>query len=604
MQGGARRGAVLAVVRHAYPRRPSELPRRRQPGMLEAAAPCLADRRYIAQGVGVDVAQIGRPTFRTLKTDALYYGDNLFILREYIPKETVDLVYLDPPFNSNQDYNIIFKDESGRRSDAQQVAFEDTWHWGPKAERTYYFLTNSSEHGGRIPESVSAIVAALVTAMGRNQMTAYLVEMSVRLVELHRTLKSTGSLYLHCDPTASHYLKMLLDAVFGPAMFRNEIVWKRSHAHSDSKQGRKGYGNVADVLLYYTKTNDYTFNTKFLPYEQSYVDKYYRYKDEDGRRYWLDNLTGPGGAAKGNPYYEVMGVSRHWRYSRQRMEELVQQKRVVQSKPGNVPQYKRYLDEMPGVPLQNIWSDINPINMMAKERIGYPTQKPLALLKRIIEVSTNPGDLVLDPFCGCGTAVAAAHELDRRWVGIDVTYLAIWVMRSRLQKNYGLTGVEVVNEPTEVEGVRQMALEQEGRYQFQWWALEKLGAAPPGGEKKKGADSGIDGKITFTTPNGTMGTVLVSVKSGRVDPSMVRDLRGTVERERAAMSIFVTLEEPTAAMRAEATSAGFYQSGTWTFPKLQIVTAAQLLAGDQAVNLPQFTLPPFPAYSGQLPLFR
>jgi len=277
------------------------------------------------------------------------------------------------------------------------------------AERAYQEVV---ERGGW----VSNAMQAFRTFLGNSDMMAYLAMMAPRLIELKRVLKVTGSIYLHCDPTANHYLKMLMDAVFEPANYRNQIIWKRSHAHSDTKQGRKAYGNVSDILLYYTVTDVYTFNAQFTPYTNEYTDKYFRYRDPDGRRYWLDNLTGPGGAAKGNPYYEVMGVSRYWRYSKKRMQELIDQGRVVQSKPGNVPQYKRYLDDTPGVPLQNIWTDIPPINMMAKERLHYPTQKPEALLERIIKASSNEGDIVLDPFCGCGTAVVAAQRLKRRWI--------------------------------------------------------------------------------------------------------------------------------------------------------------------------------------------
>ncbi len=325
-------------------------------------------------------------------------------------------------------------------------------------------------------------------------MMAYLTMMAVRLLELHRVLKPNGSIYLHCDTTASHYLKILLDGVFGKSNFRSELTWKRSHAHSDSKQGRKGYGNIADILLYYTKSDDYVFNTIYLPYEQTYIDKYYRYKDPDGRRYWLDNLTGPGGAAKGNPYYEVMGVFRYWRYSQEKMAELIAKGRIVQNKPGNVPQYKRYLDEMPGLPLQNIWNDIDPINMMAKERLGYPTQKPLQLLERILTVSSNEGDVVLDPFCGCGTTIHAAQKLNREWIGIDITNLAISLIEKRLTDAFPGVKFEVHGTPKDLDGARALAAKD--KYQFQWWAVSLVKAVPYGG-KKKGADSGIDGLIYF-----------------------------------------------------------------------------------------------------------
>jgi len=294
----------------------------------------------------------------------LYFGDNLHVLREHIGDESVDLVYLDPPFNSKRDYNLLFKTPKGHESDAQITAFEDSWHWGEQAEREFDEILRQPN------TDVAELMRSLRAFLSENDMMAYLVMMANRLLELHRVLKSTGSLYLHCDPTASHYLKIVLDGVFGKENYQSEITWKRSHAHSDVKQGRKGYGNVADNFLFYAKSEEFTFNTIYIPYEQEYIDKYYRYRDGNGRRYWLDNLTGPGGAAKGNPFYEVMGVSRYWRYSKEKMQKLIDEGRVVQTKPGNVPQYKRYLDEMPGIPLQNIWTDINPINMMAAERLG------------------------------------------------------------------------------------------------------------------------------------------------------------------------------------------------------------------------------------------
>jgi site-specific DNA-methyltransferase (adenine-specific) len=554
------------------------------------------------------VAQIGKAAFGAQATNALYYGDNLYILREYIRSESVDLVYLDPPFKSNQDYNVIFQDESGRKSDAQRLAFEDTWHWGPTPERTLHYLTNTSEHGGRVPGPVTALVGSLVGALGRNQLTAYLVEMAVRLVEMHRVLKPTGSLYLHCDPTASHYLKVLLDAIFGPQNFRNEIIWLRSKNPKGSQHGLRRFSPFTDTILYYTKS----------PLAPAYLDRIrgplsaeelrakYPYSDEHGPYADGPILRSGSMGPRPNLVYEYKGFTpgpAGWRVERATLEKIDRAGNLAWTKKGGVRRKLRPESDK-GQPVGSFWGDIPPINSQAKERLGYPTQKPLALLKRIIETSTLPGDLVLDPFCGCGTAIAAAHGLGRRWAGIDITYLAIWVMKARLQRDHGLTGIDVVNAPTEVEGLRQMAHDHEGRYQFQWWVLERLGAVPPGGSQKHGADRGIDGKITFTDHAGTLRTVLVSVKSGRVDPGMVRDLRGTVERERAAMGIFVTLEEPTPAMRAEATAAGFYRVGSATLPKMQIVTARQLLAGDQAAfSLPQFTLPPFPAHRGQLPLF-
>ena len=534
-----------------------------------------------------------------MQTNVLYYGDNLDILRRYIPDASVDLVYLDPPFNSNRDYNVIFKDESGRKSDAQLLAFEDTWHWGPDAEAQYAYLTNTARNQGRVPSTVSTIVAALRAGIGENQMMAYLVEMAVRLVELHRVLKPTGSLYLHCDPTASHYLRVLLDAIFGAERFVNEVVWKRSSAHSDVVQGARHYGRIHDTLLFYTKSDDRTWTTSYEPYDPQYIESVYRSVDKDGRRY----QTQPLHAAKpgGDTLYEWKGAlpppGRYWAFSRDNMEKLDREGRIVYSRNG-VPRYKIYLDEALGVAAQDIWADILPAHNRPKERLGYPTQKPVGLLERIISTSSNPGDVVLDPFCGCGTALVAAQKLDRRWVGIDVTYLSIAVMKARLKDSFGLADVEVIGQPTEVDGARAMLVGAglEGQYQFQWWALDLIGAQPLGGVQKKGADRGIDGVISFSTgPHGEVGRALVSVKSGSVNSSMVRDLKGVLEREKAEIGLFVTLEEPSGPMQLEATTAGVYQSALSgrEYPRIQLITIRELLEEHRRPDLPVLVLPAY-----------
>jgi DNA modification methylase len=530
-----------------------------------------------------------------VQTNVLYYGDNLDILRRYIADESVDLVYLDPPFNSNRDYNVIFKDESGRKSDAQLLAFEDTWHWGPDAEGQYAYLTNTARNQGRVPSTVSTIVAALRAGIGENQMMAYLVEMAVRLVELHRVLKPTGSLYLHCDPTASHYLKVLLDAIFDARNFRNEISWKRFSGKNDPKR----YGRIHDVLLYYTRGDSWTWNTEYGPFEPDYVDENYRYVEtETGRRYRRGDLTAnkPGGDVD----YEWHGMrpyeGRHWAYSRANMDKMLANGRIEFRSTG-MPVYKRYLDEQPGVPLQDMWTDIR-LHAGSNERLGWDTQKPVALLERIISASSNPGDVVLDPFCGCGTALVAAHKLDRQWVGIDITYLAIAVMKARLKDSFGLADVDVIGQPTEVEGARAMLVGTglEGQYQFQWWALDLIGAQPLGGVQKKGADRGIDGVISFSTgPRGEVGRALVSVKSGSVNSSMVRDLKGVLEREKAEIGLFVTLEEASGPMQLEATTAGVYQSALSgrEYPRIQLITIRELLEEHRRPDLPVLVLPAY-----------
>ena len=501
--------------------------------------------------------------------NALYYGDNLDVLRRHVDDESVDLVYLDPPFNSNANYNVLFAAKDGHQAAAQIQAFEDTWRWDESAARQF---ADTVEAGG----SVADVLLAFERFLSTSDMLAYLAMMAPRLIELRRVLKPTGSLYLHCDPTASHYLKLLLDAVFGPENFRNEIIWKRGSAHSDSRQGSQHFGRISDTILFYAKSDVNTWNPQYVPYDEKYIAENYHRRDRDGRIYRIDNLQGPGGAAKGNPQYEVMGVTRYWRYTREKMDALVKEGRVIQTRPGAVPQYKRYLDEMPGVAAQNIWTDIPAINNRAKELLGYPTQKPVALLERIIETSSNPGDVVLDPFCGCGTTIEAAQQLGRSWIGIDITHLATTLIKVRLRDAFGDTAhYKVVGEPTTAEDAA--ALAESDKFQFQWWALGLVGARPV--DQKKGADKGIDGRLYFHDGSERTRKIIISVKGGKLKATDLRDLRGVIDREKAEIGVLLTFEPPTKPMRTEAASAGFYESPWGKHPKLQILTVAELLDG-------------------------
>lgn len=505
-------------------------------------------------------------------TNKLFYGDNLAVLREHVRDESVDLVYLDPPFNSAASYNVLFRSPSGEQSQAQIEAFEDTWHWNETAE-----LAFSEVEASRTNSQAATMLRAIRSTLGENDMMAYLAMMAVRLIELHRVLKSTGSLYLHCDPTASHYLKIVLDAIFGKETFKNEIIWQRSHAHSDGKQGSKHFGRVSDTILFFTKTDTSTFISQYIPYDEAYIARDYRRTDADGRRYRLDNLQGPGGAENGNPVYEVMGVTRPWRYKESKMRELEARGRVVQTKLGAVPQFKRYLDEGAGVPLQNIWTDMPGINNRAGEFLGYPTQKPVALLERILSASSNPGDVVLDPFCGCGTTIHAAQKLGRQWLGIDVTHLAISLIERRLKDAFPDLAYEVVGTPRDLAGARDLA--ERDKYQFQWWATSLIDAVPAGG-KKKGMDRGIDGYLNFRDADNKPAFGIVSVKGGESkSPDMIRVLKTVVDREKAALGVFISLVDPTREMTREAASAGFYETGGRKFPKIQLFTIAQLLDG-------------------------
>ena len=516
-----------------------------------------------------------------LDTNVLYYGDNLDILRSYIPDESVDLIYLDPPFNSNRRYNVLFKESEGTPSGAQIQAFSDTWHWDRPAEQTYNELVLNG------PPQVSRMIEAMRELVGSNDLMAYLVMMTIRMVELHRILQPAGSIYLHCDPTASHYLKIMLDAVFGKEQFRNEIVWKRSHAHSKAKR----YGPVHDVLLFYSKSNDYLWTDQRRPYDEEYVKRYFKFDEGDGRgRYWTGDLTGSGirRGETGQPWrgFDPTEKGRHWMNPPDVLDRLDRDNRIYWPKSATAwPKLKRYLSEARGAPLQDIFDDVYSLQTMGGpkgERLGYQTQKPLALLERIIKASSNEGDLVLDPFCGCGTAVVASQNLGRRWVGIDITHLAITVMRKRLEDSFPGLSYEVVGEPKDLAGARALALQD--RYQFQWWALSLVNALPVGGVRKKGADQGIDGIIRFIdNARGRSRRVIVQVKSGRVGIRDIRELKAVAGEN--DLGLFLTLQPPTEPMLREAVTAGFHHSPLWQrdFPRIQIITVEQLLSGESPV---------------------
>jgi len=522
--------------------------------------------------------------------NTLFYGDNLPILRDYLADESVDLIYLDPPFNSNRNYNVLFKDESGKQSEAQITAFEDTWHWNQKAEGTYRELVMQA------PDHISKMVSALHDFIGNNQMMAYLIMMAIRLRELHRVLKPTGSLYLHCDPTASHYLKIILDSIFGAENFVNEIIWQRTNAHN---MKTRGYVRANDTILFYSKTDKFVFNNQYTEYGPEQMKRFKA--DESGKLYKAENLT----FSNPNPsrQFEWRGTRppahRSWGASLEQLEQWHAEGRILLKKDGTprLDGLKVYLDETKGRAETTSWTDIPRIGNTSAERLGYPTQKPLALLERIISVSSNPGDMVLDPFCGCGTAIAAAQKLDRKWIGIDITHLSIALQKYRLQEMFPEIQFKVVGEPEDSGAARQLA--RDDRYQFQWWALSLIKAKPLGGQEgsrtgKKGSDKGIDGVITFIDDDtGKAKRALVQVKSGRVKVGDIRDLRGTVERENAALGIFITLEPPSKEMSAEAVSAGFYQLPGWglskAFPRLQILTIDDLLHQRADAKIPSQT---------------
>ncbi|XGV89120.1 MAG: site-specific DNA-methyltransferase [Limnothrix sp. BL-A-16] len=530
----------------------------------------------------------------------LFYGDNLQVLRDNIGDETVDLIYLDPPFNSKADYNVLFSTPRGERSEAQITAFEDTWEWGTESVRSLQSLVTTN---GNLAE----LLDLLVRTLGKNSLSAYLVMMAVRLVELHRVLKSTGSLYLHCDPTASHYLKMILDVIFEPQNFKSEIVWKRTSAHNSARR----FAPVHDVILFYTKSDRYTWNLVYQTHNKDYLESKYRYGDERGI-YRLDNLTAPGvrNGESGASWRDINPSDKgnHWKIHKKTVESIVgveqakklgtlakldlldQHQYIYWTPKGRdghkgFPQFKRYLGE--GVTVQDLILDVAPLNSQAKERLGYPTQKPLALLERIVAASSNPGDVVLDPFCGCGTAVHAAERLGRSWIGIDITHLAIALIEKRLRDAFSGIEFSVEGTPQDLEGAKDLA--NRDKYQFQYWACSLVNAQPYKG-KKKGADGGIDGQIFFSDAeslsqkNPVIKKIIVSVKGGQnISLTMLKDLIATVEGNKAAMGLFVTLASPTKPMIKEAASAGFYKSAGngRDYPKIQILTIEGLLNGTE-----------------------
>jgi len=460
--------------------------------------------------------------------NTLYCGDNLQILREHIRDESVDLIYLDPPFKSNQDYNVLFREQDGTRAAAQIKAFEDTWTWDQAASLSF---EETVEQGGQ----VSRVMQAFMTTLGGNDMMAYLSMMAPRLIELRRVLKETGSIYLHCDPTASHYLKLLMDAIFDPRNFLNEIIWH----YRKWPTGKYAFQRNHDVIFFYAKSQDRNrvFNQLFMDRAPSTLKRFGTAKiisghDQEGHR--------------------------------------------VPSETSD--------EDSEGVRMDDVWNigRVPPIKQL------YPTQKPEALLERIIEGSTNKGQIVLDPFCGCGTAIKVAEQLDRQWIGIDITHLAIGLIKHRLQDSFeGKANYQVIGEPVSLPDAKELA--QEDRYQFEAWALGMVGARI--NDKKKGADKGIDGRLYFHDDQrpGNTKQIILSVKSGKIPANHIRELRGVVDREGAQIGVLLTLESSSRPMRAEAASAGFYTSPFGAgkkHPKIQILTIEELLNG-QGIDYPQ-----------------
>ena len=465
-----------------------------------------------------------------MENRTLFFGDNLEVLREKFPDNSIDLIYLDPPFNSNKEYNLLFK-EGLVNSQAQITAFEDSWHWTEDAERTFEELIGAKKSQTKISAEISNLIQGFEKIIGRNDLMAYLVMMTIRLMELHRVLKKEGSLYLHCDPTASHYLKIILDVIFGKENFQNEIIWHYKRWPAKSRK----FQRMHDVILFYTKDGKpKTFNVQMMP---------------------LADITLK--IHKGKKQLAVVKEGHRWSKDQNELSE--------------------------GTPLDDVW-DISTIAGNSKERLGYPTQKPEALLERIIKTSSKIGDLILDPFCGCGTTIAVAEKLDRKWVGIDITTLAINIMKNRLEKHFHFSTrniqINLDGIPKDLSGAKELALKN--RFEFEYWALSLVNAIPKRSkEKMYGADKGIDGMIVIRTSEKDLEKVLVQVKSGHVQRNDIATLKGDTEREKMLGGVLITLEEPTNPMKEEATKSGFFKDKLTKaeYPKMQIITIKELFEG-------------------------
>ena len=506
-------------------------------------------------------------------TNHLYYGDNLAVLRDSIADESVDLIYLDPPFNSNAGYNVLFKGPKGNESPAQIEAFDDTWQWSDMVSGKALLEVKQSPY-----QDAAAMLDAMVGFLGKNAMTAYLCMMGVRLTELHRVLKDTGSLYLHCDPTASHYLKILLDAVFGASMFVNEIVWKRTNtkAHAFNR-----FSSSHDIVLLYRKTDKFVWNAAFEPHSEKYIKSHYsQIEAGSGRRFTLGDCTNPN-PNRPNLTYEWKGITKVWRWTKERMQRMEDEGRLHYTKTG-APRYKRYLDEMKGTPISSVWTDIPPLNSQAQERLGYPTQKPVALLERILAASSNEGDTVLDPFCGCGTTVHAAQKMNRNWIGIDVTHIAVSLIETRLFDAFGADAKFIVHgTPKDIGGAQDFFdRDDRSKKEFEKWAVALIKAYPQN-SGKNGADGGIDGLFWFGQNKDHK--AIVSVKGGKnVGVGMVRDLDAVVSEQNAAIGVLLTLTPPTKPMLDWAAKSGTFDvDGFGTVQRLQIVTIEAAIANQE-----------------------
>ena len=489
--------------------------------------------------------------------NTIYYGDNLNVMRKYIPPESIDLIYLDPPFNSKKQYNIIYKDPTGKKSESQVVAFSDTWKWDKKAEETYRELVE------RADSNITKVITSYYNLLGDCSLMAYLVMMTIRLIEMKRVLKNTGSIYLHCDPTASHYLKIIMDNIFGVKNFRNEIVWHYTKMNASTKNWIQNF----DTLYFYTKTGNYTFNVQRLKKESSAlkqrflpnigVDDKLRWENaKDIKQQLLDSYI---------------------KSAKKRLDRpLIDSDVIINFEQKGMKKY------------DNVWY-IPILKGNSREYCGYPTQKPLALLELIIKASSNEGDIILDPFCGCATALVASQKLKRKWIGIDVTYHSVKLLEERFEKNHLYANVlanglkhnihsyDIIGEPESKYAAEELF--KSNAHEFATWSILKINGKP---NDKKTRDGGVDGFYDFMDgPNRTKamrGLIQVTGGEKSLTIDKVRAFCAVVNKNEVPIGIFITLHEPTDGMKREFLKQGEYVSHSGQkYPKIQFVMIAEII---------------------------
>jgi DNA modification methylase len=523
----------------------------------------------------------------------LFYGDNLEVLRRHIKDESVDLCYIDPPFNSKRNYNQIYNN-IGKEDQAQAQAFIDTWTWDDIANQGLAEIQEN--YLGHFTSQSIDLISGLSKVLGKGSLLAYLVSMTLRIAEIYRVLKPTGSFYLHCDPSASHYLKIILDAVFCAqgGDFLNEITWKRNFTKKGSQYKMNRYANNCDIIFFYSKSNKYFFQTpKTKLQEQSEIEKLYNITDEKGRRYKSEPIELPAMMARENLRYEYKGYlpAHGWMMSREKLEELDRQEKLYFTRNGK-PRRKNFLEDYTGSEVDNLWVDVTPLGQKQSEALGYPTQKPESLLERIIKASSKEGDVVLDAYCGCGTTVAVSQRLNRQWIGIDITYQSISLILKRLEDTFGkgvLDNILLNGIPKDMKSAEALANKSDDRTrkEFEKWAVLTYSNNRAIINQKKGADKGIDGIAYFRSEKDDPEKIILQVKSGKVSSRDIRDLQGTITRESATLGIFITLQKPTKDMIKEAKEAGIYKSQYMSAPvdTIRIVTVQEIIEEQKRLDI-------------------